>query len=482
MVLHRFCLKTSILSFLVLAGGFLCLTSTGLWGAQNISEEMITKLQVQLDQQKVMVDTVWVLIAGMLVFFMNTGFGMLETGLTRAKNCVNILAKNFNVFAIASLAFWIIGWGLMFGDGNVYFGTEGLWYLSGADNSPASPGAYEGVYSAIAWAQIPLWAKFFFQLVFAATAATIVSGVVAERVKYESFLVFSFLLVGILYPVTGHWIWGGGWLAQNGFWDFAGSTVVHSVGGWAALAGVLLLGPRIGKYREDGTVKPIMGHNLTAAMLGTFILWLGWFGFNPGSTLSADPQAIAHIAVTTNMSAAAGALAATVTAWFFLGYPDLTMILNGAIGGLVAITAPCAWVSTGGAVVIGLVAGFLVVLSVIGFDRVQIDDPVGALSAHLTNGIWGTLSVGLFAAPAFAGGSGQPPLGLFYSGDIRLLMTQLFGVIMVGVFAFFTSLGVWAVIKGLMGIRVSREEELRGLDLTEHDQEAYAGFQIFLTE
>ncbi|HXH23789.1 MAG TPA: ammonium transporter, partial [Vicinamibacterales bacterium] len=349
-----------------------------------------------LASPKVMADTVWVIVAGILVFFMNLGFASVESGLCRAKNCVNILAKNFIVFGVSSLAFLALGWGLMFGDGNPFVGTQGLFFLSGADNSPATGDAYEGVYSAIGWASVPLTVKFFFQLVFAGTAATIVSGAVAERIKFLSFVVFSFVMVGLIYPVTGHWIWGGGWLAGAGFWDFAGSTTVHSVGGWAALAGVIVLGPRLGKYR-NGRVMPIPGHNMALATIGVFVLWLGWFGFNPGSTMAADPLAIGHIAVTTNTAAAAASLSALLTSILLLGKPDFSMILNGCLAGLVAITAPCAWVSIPSSIVIGLIGGALVVVSVLAFDRLKLDDPVGALSVHLVNGVWGTLAVGLFA-------------------------------------------------------------------------------------
>ncbi|MBI4395035.1 MAG: ammonium transporter, partial [Candidatus Omnitrophica bacterium] len=304
---------------------------------------------------KVMADTIWVLVTAMLVFFMNAGFGCLEAGFARSKNCVNILSKNFIVFACSTVAFWFIGWGLMFGDGTPYFGSQGLFMLHGLDNSPATGDAYQGVYGAINWTGVPLLAKFFFQLVFAGTAATIVSGAVAERIKYHSFILFSFLLVGLLYPVTGHWIWGGGWLAGLGMWDFAGSTVVHSVGGWAALAGALVLGPRFGKYGPNGKINAIPGHNLSLATIGCFILWLGWFGFNPGSTMGADAGLISHICVTTNMAAATGILGATLTSWVLLKKPDLGMTLNGCLAGLVAITAPCAFVSVGSSAIIGLI-------------------------------------------------------------------------------------------------------------------------------
>ncbi len=347
-------------------------------------------------QTKVALDTVWVMVAGFLVFFMNAGFAMLETGLCQAKNAVNILAKNFIVFAVSSIAFWVLGFALMFGDGSAWVGTTGF-LLRGADNSPAAGDAYQGVFTSLGWTGVPLAAKFFFQLAFAGTAATIVSGAVAERIKFLSFILFSFALVALIYPVGGHWAWGGGWLSVAGFKDFAGSTVVHSIGGWAALSGVLILGPRLGKYSAAGKVSPIPGHNMSLATLGTLILWLGWFGFNPGSTMAVDPGAIASIALNTNMSAAAGCLSATLVAWLVLGKPDLSMILNGTLAGLVAVTAGCNVVSTGSSVVIGTLAGVLVVFSVLFFDRVKLDDPVGALSVHLVNGVFGTLAVGLFA-------------------------------------------------------------------------------------
>jgi Amt family ammonium transporter len=453
---------------------FLLLIASPGWSeeATKPTEEQIKEL---LASPKVMVDTVWTLVTAMLVFFMNLGFAMVESGLCRAKNCVNILAKNFVVFGVSSLAFLIIGWGLMFGDGNGFFGAAGLFFLHGADNSPATGDAYSGVYSAISWTTVPLWAKFFFQLVFAGTAATIVSGAVAERIKFLSFVVFSFVIVGIIYPVTGHWIWGGGWLASYGFYDFAGSTVVHSVGGWAALAGVLLLGPRLGKYK-DGRVNPIPGHNMTAATIGVFVLWLGWFGFNPGSTMAADARAIAHIAVTTNTAAAAASLSAMVTAILLLGKPDLSMILNGCLAGLVAITAPCAFVSVESSLLIGLIAGILVVFSVLFFDRIQVDDPVGALSVHLVNGVWGTLAIGLFANSAAAPVSG-PQNGLFFGGGFTQLWAQFVGVVAAGVYTLGIGLIAWAIIKAVMGIRVTPEEEWEGLDLGEHGNVAYPDFQ-----
>ena len=434
----------------------------------------IAELQTKAADSKIAADTVWVLVTGMLVFFMNLGFAMVESGFARAKNCVNILSKNFIVFAASSIAFWVIGWGLMFGDGNGFMGMKGLFLLSGADNSPAAGDAYQGVYSAISWATVPFLAKFFFQLVFAGTAATIVSGAVAERIKYGSFIVFSFVLVGLIYPITGHWIWGGGWLAKAGFWDFAGSTAVHSVGGWAALAGVIVLGPRFGKYGKDGKVNAIPGHNLTSGTIGVLILWLGWFGFNPGSTMAAIPGDIARICVTTNTAAAAALLTSTIASWMFLGKPDLGMSINGCLAGLVGITASCAFVSVGSSFIIGAISGVLVVFLVLMFDKLKLDDPVGALAVHLGCGVFGTICVGLFAQDQFiANTTGN---GLLFGGGTKLLMAQLTGVGAVAAFAFATSFIAFWAIKGTIGLRVRLEEEIEGLDIGEHGQVAYPEF------
>jgi Amt family ammonium transporter len=426
--------------------------------------------QAAIDPEtKVALDTLWVLVAAFLVFFMNAGFALVESGLCRAKNAVNILAKNFIVFAASSVAFWAIGFALMFGNGNSMLGLSG-WALGGPDNSPAMGDAYQGTFSALGWTGVPLYAKFFFQLVFAGTAATIVSGVVAERIKFVSFIIFSFILVGVIYPIGGHWAWGGGWLSTLTvpFADFAGSTVVHSIGGWAGLAGVIVLGPRIGKFAADGTARAIPGHNMTSATLGALILWLGWFGFNPGSTMAADPAAISLIALNTNMAAAGGALASTVAAWLALGKPDLSMIINGTLAGLVAITAPCAFVGVGSSLLIGLMAGVLVVYAVLFFDRVKIDDPVGALSVHLVNGAFGTLCVGLFATDG----------GLFFGGGFGKTLSQIIGIVSIGALTFVVSLAVWMTLKATIGIRVSRAEEVEGLDAGEHGMEAYGGFAM----
>src|SRR4030043_259082 len=287
---------------------------------------------------KVMADTVWVLITAALVFFMNLGFGTVESGLCRAKNTVNILSKNVIVFCATSLAFWAIGFAFMFGEGNLFIGLKGL-FLIGSDNSPATGEAYKGIFSSLNWTGVPLLAKFFFQLVFAGTAATIVSGAVAERIKYFSFFAFSFLMGALIYPIQGHWIWGGGWLSQLGFKDFAGSTVVHSIGGWSALVGAALLGPRIGKYGSDGKVNPIPGHNMGMATIGMFVLCLGWFGFNGGSTMAADPQPLSLLILQTKTAGGAGGIAATFVSYLAIGKPDLSMLLNGILAGLVGITA-----------------------------------------------------------------------------------------------------------------------------------------------
>jgi Amt family ammonium transporter len=416
---------------------------------------------------KIIADTVWVLITAALVFFMNLGFATVESGLCRSKNTVNILSKNVIVFCVTSLAFWAIGFGFMFGEGNLFIGLKGL-FLIGADNSPATGEAYQGIFSSLNWTGVPLFAKFFFQLVFAGTAATIVSGAVAERIKYFSFFVFSFLMGALIYPIQGHWIWGGGWLSQLGFKDFAGSTVVHSIGGWSALVGAALLGPRLGKYGPDGKINPIPGHNLGMATLGMFVLWLGWFGFNGGSTMAADPQPISLIILNTNMAAAAGGIAATFVSYLAIGKPDLSMLLNGILAGLVGITAGADGTSVFGSILIGLISGILVVYSVLFYDRMKVDDPVGAISVHLMNGVWGTLAVGLF----------HREVGLFYGGGPKQLLIQVVGILSVAVFSVISNLILWKIIKVLMGLRVSEEEEMDGLDIGEHGMEAYPDFTI----
>ncbi len=416
------------------------------------------------------IDTVWILVAAFLVFFMQAGFAMVETGFTRAKNASNVLTKNLLDFCIGSLAFWLIGFGLMFGAD-----TLGLFGRTGFLLSTANPASGEGLWQFAYW---------MFQVVFAATAATIVSGAMAERTKFPAYLFYSVFISAFIYPVVGHWIWGGGWLAKIGMVDFAGSTVVHSVGGWAGLAGAILLGPRLGKYNADGSSNAIPGHNIPLAALGVFILWFGWFGFNPGSTASGTNLSIATIAVTTNLSAAAGAITAMFTIWAQFGKPDTSMALNGALAGLVAITAPCASVSPASAIVIGAVAGVLVVFSVLFIDRVlKIDDPVGAVSVHGVCGAWGTLSVGIFAQAAYGEASGAGAVnGLLFGGGFGQLFTQLLGVVTVFMWTFASAALVFFLAKKITGLRASDEEQLRGLDIGEHGMEAYAGFQIFTTE
>ena len=426
----------------------LALVIVATWNtAAHAQEDAVTPDNVQF-----VLDNIWVLVAAVLVIFMNAGFGMLETGFCRQKNAVNILSKNLIVFALATLSFWAFGFGFMFNEATPFIGL-GNFFLSG---TTAQDPAYGNLTTPV---------FFLFQAAFAGTAATIVSGAVAERIKFADFIIFSILLTAVSYPITGHWVWSGtGWLGGVGFSDFAGSTVVHSVGGWAALVGAAILGPRIGKY-QDGQINAIPGHNMSIATLGCLILWIGWFGFNPGSELAAS-SAVPYIAVTTNLAAAAGGVAATFTAWALSGKPDLSMIINGILAGLVGITAGCAGVGYLGAVIIGLIAGVIVVFSVGFFDSIKIDDPVGAISVHLVCGMWGTLAVGLFDTEA----------GLFYGGGIGQLIAQIIGIVAIGLFTVVFSAVVWTILKSVLGMRVSAEEELKGLDIGEHGMEAYSGF------
>ena len=414
-------------------------------------------------------NVVWTLVAAILVFLMQAGFALVETGFTRAKNAANIMMKNLMDFAAGSLAFYVLGAALMFG------ASKSAGWLGWGGLGMPSLGAGEGVWD---------WTFLFFQTMFAATAATIVSGAVAERIEFKSYLIYSALVSAVVHPISGHWMWGSlageasqGWLEALGFHDFAGSTVVHSVGGWIALAGAMMLGPRIGKYRHDGKANPIPGHSLVLGTLGVLLLWIGWFGFNPGS-YTAGIGSIGRVAMTTNLAACAGTIAALVTAWIIMKKPDLTMALNGSLAGLVAITAPCDQVTCNAAIVIGLVAGVLVVLSVFAMDRIHIDDPVGAVSVHCVNGVWGTLAVGLFAAPE-ALGYGNTMVGLFYGGGFKYLGVQALGAGATCVWAFGTGLAIFFALKKLGILRVSEKTELKGLDVTEHGQDAYASFQFF---
>ncbi len=421
------------------------------------------------------IDFLWMVLAAFLVFFMQPGFALVETGFTRAKNAGNIIMKNLMDFSVGSIAFFVIGYGLMYGDSISAFIGGSNFFLS--DAAPLLPKAVNGV---VDNSGMLMYAQWIFQAVFAATAATIVSGGMAERTKFTTYLIFSFLITAFIYPISGHWIWqGDGWLTKLGFQDFAGSTVVHSVGGWAAMIGALFLGPRIGKYGPDGKPRAIPGHNIPLAALGVFILWFGWFGFNPGSTLTAsgrDGFSMAFIAVNTSLAAAAGAVAAMITIWIRAGKPDVSMSLNGALAGLVGITAGCAFVSPQSSIIIGLISGVVVVLSVQFFDFVlKIDDPVGAVSVHGVCGALGTILVGIFADTNYGGGMN----GLLNGGGFKLLGVQAIGILSVFVWTVATCGILFFILKKTIGLRVERNEELRGLDIEEHGMESYSGFQIF---
>ncbi|MDD5066641.1 MAG: ammonium transporter [bacterium] len=441
-------------------GLLILFTATGFLHAEETVEAAAATAPSHLP-----VDFIWLLVTGFLVFLMQAGFAMVETGLTRAKNAGNILMKNLMDFCIGSIAYFIVGYGLMYGASKAgLFGTDNFFL------NKANPGSVDGLWEYASW---------LFQVVFAATAATIVSGAMAERTKFTAYLIYSFIISLIIYPVSGHWIWGGGWLSKLGMIDFAGSTVVHSVGGWAALVGAIILGPRSGKYNAQGKPRAIPGHNIPLAALGVFLLWFGWFGFNPGSTLKFS-NVIGHIAVTTNLAAAAGALMAMFTVWIIYRKPDVSMTLNGALAGLVAITAPCSVVSPVSSLIIGGAAGILVVLSVEFIDKVlKIDDPVGAISVHAVNGAFGTLCVGLFAESRFAEAAGFSPVsGVLFGGGWHQFGVQLTGVVSVAAWVLVTVSIMFLIIKHTVGLRVSREEELKGLDIDEHGMEAYPGFQI----
>lgn len=409
-------------------------------------------------EQLFTVNNLWMMIATVLVFSMHLGFATLETGLTQSKNTVNILFKNVTILPIGLLTYCLWGFNLMYPGEDFAGGLFGFAGFGLSSPEGAATGSYNEGYT--------YWTDFIFQAMFAATAATIVSGAVAERIKLNAFLVFTVLYVGIVYPITGMWDWGGGFLeagfiagadgANVAFYDFAGSTLVHSVGGWAALSGIILLGARHGKY-IDGKIRPIPGHNMPLATIGVFLLWFGWYGFNGGSVLSADPGLVSLVFVTTSLSAAAGAIGALITALIVVRSNDLTMVLNGILGGLVGITAGADVMGVTDAIIIGLIAGAFVVLAVVAFDRAKLDDPVGATSVHLVCGIWGTLAVGIFGANA----------------GISQFLTQLIGVIAVGIFCFASSLLIFYVLKATIGIRVSEEEEIEGLDLGEHQMRAY---------
>lgn len=427
------------------------------------------------EELKIALDTVWVILSACLIFWMCAGFAMIEAGFARVRHTVHVLAMNYAVVAIVTLGFWAVGFGLMFGNGTPLVGLSGFFPSFGEDAS---------LFQALQWTSVPLAAKFLFQLVFADTAATIVSGTVAERMKFSAYALFSVCMVAVIYPVAGHWIWGGGWLSQlpdllglPAFQDFAGSTAVHSVGAWAALTGTVLVGPRIGRFTAQGAV-PMPPHNLSIATLGALILWLGWFGFNAGSTMAADATAIAHICMTTMLGGATGlATALAVTRWRS-GTIDLGAILNGTLAGLVAVTAGCNALSATGAIVVGGIGGMLCSLAGPLFERLRVDDPVGALPVHLVNGVWGTLAVGLFATRAGSVGSLD---GLLYGGGWALLGSQVIGVVSVGAFVVVASLAAWSAVRAITGLRVSAVEELSGMDDAEHGSFAYDYVALTIT-
>ena len=400
------------------------------------------------------INNTWMLISTILVFLMHLGFAALEAGLTRAKNTVNILFKNTSIVAIGLLTYALCGFSLMYpgdfilGD---WLGFSGFGLNPGENwNTPSYNVGYT------------YYTDFIFQAMFAATAATIVSGAVAERVRLSSFLLFSTLYVAIIYPIAGSWKWGGGWLDQLGFYDFAGSTLVHGVGGWAALVGSYVLGPRIGKYTRKGA-HPIKGHNMPLTAIGVFLLWFGWYGFNGGSVLSANPGAVSTVFVTTTLSAAGGIIGSMALSWYLSNKPDLSMILNGSLAGLVGITAGADVIDPATSILVGLISGLLVVSSVLYLDSRKIDDPVGAISVHLICGIWGTLAVGIFSTD-------------------HSISVQLLGILSYGVFCLVSSVLIFTLIDKLLGLRVDEQEEIIGLDISEHEMEAYAGFQIFNVE
>jgi Amt family ammonium transporter len=399
------------------------------------------------------IDTIWVLVTAFLVFFMQLGFGMLEAGFTRAKNAVNILMKNLMDFCIASLGYWAVGFALMYGAGSLFMGNT-LFFLRGIEEMTGG---------------VPTMAFWFFQLAFTGAAATIVAGAMAERTKFQTYLIYSLVVSALIYPIVGHWVWGGGWLGRLGFLDFAGSSVVHSVGGMAGLVGAIALGPRLGKYNGDGSANTIPGHSLPLAMLGMFVLWFGWFGFNPGSTLSGlQSGLIARVVANTNIAAATGAVVAMIIAWLHTRKPDIGLTMNGALAGLVAITAPCAFVSLTASIAIGAVAAVIVVYGTFLLDRIRVDDPVGAVPVHAFCGVWGTLSVGLFHETA----------GLFNGGGWSQLGIQALGVAAIVAWVVVTTGVLFYGLKYTVGLRVSEAEEMAGLDIGEHGVSSYTGIGI----
>ena len=412
------------------------------------------------------VDTIWVIVAAMLVLFMQAGFAMLEVGFSRMKNVGSVVAKILAMMGIGLVVFWAVGFAFTFSDGGglqSLIGTQGF-FLAAAD----------GTYTGLAWTAVPLSAKFLFQVAFALVSLAIVWGTMLERTKFAVYCIFAVVFAGLIYPIIGHWVWGGGWLSTFGMQDFAGSTVVHLSGAMAALAGTLLLGPRIGKYDDQGNPQTIPGHNMPLAVLGVIILWIGWWGFNPGSTMSAVGASFADIALTTNLAAGAGVLGAMVMSYLYTRNLDVGMMGNGAIAALVAITASCAFVAPWAAIIIGFLAGVIMYSVLVFVDRIGVDDPLGAIAAHGMGGIWGTLSTGLFATPALVESTGIGSPGLFYGGGLAQLGVQALGIICCGGFVFLTSYAVFAVLKATIGLRVKPEHELNGLDISEHGVYGYS--------
>ncbi len=420
------------------------------------------ELSTNLSNLTTGLNTVWVLLGAFLVFFMQAGFGMLEAGFIRAKNTCNILTKNFLDFCMASVGFFLVGYALMFGGGNGFIGIKG-WCLAGLDPMVGD---------------VPLYAFWLFQAAFCGAAATIVAGGMAERMKFPAYLAYSFIISALIYPIVGHWVWGGGWLAGMNFADFAGSSVVHTVGGCAALIGTIILKPRKGKYSIDGKPNVLAGHSIPLASLGVFILWFGWFGFNAGSTLAvSDGSLIGRVAINTNLAAALGGITAMATVWKRIGKPDLSMAMNGALAGLVGVTAPCAFIEPWAALVIGAIGGYIVVRGVELLDKLQIDDPVGAFPVHGMGGIWGTIAVGIFGKESL----GLAHEGFVYSGNPMQIGVQMVGIVSIAVFIIVSMGIVFKLIDLTIGLRITKDEELRGLDIGEHGMEAYGGFQIFST-
>jgi len=445
---------------LALLLGSSALLMAGSLGAQELPVEEMVEAAVSFDDGYAAfmetpgaafftISNLWLLISAALVFIMHLGFATVESGLGQSKNTVNILFKNVFIISMGIITYALWGFNAMypgFAEGSAGIFAMGSWF-----DVEASVGMMTSEYADYTW-----YTDFIFQAMFAATAATIVSGAVAERIKLSSFMIFATLLVTFAYPITGSWQWGGGWLSAMGFYDFAGSSLVHGFGGFAALACVIILGPRTGKY-VGGKIKPILGHSMPLATIGVFLLFLGWFGFNGGSVLNADPYLVSLVFVTTALAAAAGGLGAIFTSWLFLKKPDLSMALNGVLAGLVGITAGADSIMPAYAILTGLIAGILVVFSIIFFDKIKIDDPVGAISVHGVCGIFGTLAVALFS-------------------DAAPFVVQLIGTLSIGAFAFIFSMIVFGIIKAVMGVRVSAEEEAEGLDIGEHGQEAYPDF------